>query len=178
MSQGLAAEINDCVRRTLSEDVGPGDATTNPIVPANAQIEALITAKQAGVIAGLDVAATVFHSLDEDVSLSASVGEGAHVESGTVVARLSGAARPVLTAERTALNFLGRMSGIATLTHQFVHLIAGTGAKILDTRKTAPGLRALDKLAVLRGGGHNHRFGLYDMILIKDNHIDLSLIHI
>lgn len=174
MSQGLAAEINDCVRRTLSEDVGPGDATTNPIVPANAQIEALITAKQAGVIAGLDVAATVFHSLDENVSLSASVGEGAHVESGTVVARLSGAARPVLTAERTALNFLGRMSGIATLTHQFVHLIAGTGAKILDTRKTAPGLRALDKLAVLRGGGHNHRFGLYDMILIKDNHIDYA----
>lgn len=174
VSQGLAAEINVCVRRALAEDIGPGDATTDPIVSADAQIEALIKAKQPGVIAGLDVAATVFHALDESVSVSTKVGEGSLVESGTVVATLSGAARPVLTAERTALNFLGRMSGIATLTRQFVDLIAGTGAKILDTRKTAPGLRAFDKLAVKRGGGHNHRFGLYDMILIKDNHIDYA----
>jgi nicotinate-nucleotide pyrophosphorylase (carboxylating) len=174
VSKGLAAEINDCVRRALAEDIGPGDATTDPIVSADAQIEALIKAKQPGVIAGLDVTAKVFHALDENVSVSASVGEGSLVESGTAVAVLSGAARPVLTAERTALNFLGRMSGIATLTRQFVDLIAGTGAKILDTRKTAPSLRALDKLAVQRGGGHNHRFGLYDMILIKDNHIDYA----
>ncbi len=171
-SQGLSDEITDCIRRALAEDIGTGDATTNSIVPANALVEALIKAKQNGVVAGLDVAAAVFHSLDETVRLSASVTEGSMVESGAVVATISGAARTVLTGERTALNFLGRMSGIATLTRQFVDLIAGTRAKILDTRKTAPGLRAVDKVAVRRGGGHNHRFGLYDMILIKDNHID------
>jgi len=171
-SQGLSDEITDCIRRALAEDIGTGDATTDSIVPAKAQVEALIKAKQNGVVAGLDVAAAVFHSLDETFSLSANVTEGSKVESGTVVATISGAARTVLTGERTALNFLGRISGIATLTRQFVDLIAGTSAKILDTRKTAPGLRAVDKLAVRRGGGHNHRFGLYDMILIKDNHID------
>lgn len=171
-SQSLSDEITDCIRRALAEDIGTGDATTDSIVPANAQVEALIKAKQNGVVAGLDVAAAVFHSLDETVRLSANVTEGSKVESGTVVATISGAARTVLTGERTALNFLGRMSGIATLTRQFVDLIAGTSAKILDTRKTAPGLRAIDKLAVRRGGGHNHRFGLYDMILIKDNHVD------
>ena len=171
-SQSLSDEITDCIRRALAEDIGTGDATTDSIVPANAQVEALIKAKQNGVVAGLDVAAGVFHSLDETVRLSANVTEGSKVESGTVVATISGAARTVLTGERTALNFLGRMSGIATLTRQFVDQIAGTSARILDTRKTAPGLRAIDKLAVRRGGGHNHRFGLYDMILIKDNHID------
>ena len=171
-SQSLSDEITDCIRRALAEDIGTGDATTDSIVPANAQVEALIKAKQNGVVAGLDVAAAVFHSLDETVRLSANVTEGSKVESGTVVATISGAARTVLTGERTALNFLGRMSGIATLTRQFVDQIAGTSARILDTRKTAPGLRAIDKLAVRRGGGHNHRFGLYDMILIKDNHID------
>ena len=171
-SQGLSDEITDCIRRALAEDIGTGDVTTDSIVPANAQVEALIKAKQNGVVAGLDVAAAVFHSLDETVRLSANVSEGSTVESGTVVATISGAARTVLTGERTALNFMGRMSGIATLTRQFVDLIDGTSAKILDTRKTAPGLRAVDKLAVRRGGGHNHRFGLYDMILIKDNHID------
>ena len=171
-SQGLSDEITDCIRRALAEDIGTGDATTDSIVPAKAQVEALIKAKQNGVVAGLDVAAAVFHSLDETFSLSGNVTEGSKVESGTVVATISGAARTVLTGERTALNFLGRISGIATLTRQFVDLIAGTSAKILDTRKTAPGLRAVDKLAVRRGGGHNHRFGLYDMILIKDNHID------
>jgi len=171
-SQSLSDEITDCIRRALAEDIGTGDATTDSIVPANAHVEALIKAKQNGVVAGLDVAAAVFHSLDETVRLSANVTEGSKVESGTVVATISGAARTVLTGERTALNFLGRMSGIATLTRQFVDQIAGTSARILDTRKTAPGLRAIDKLAVRRGGGHNHRFGLYDMILIKDNHID------
>jgi len=171
-SQSLSDEITDCIRRALAEDIGTGDATTESIVPANAQVEAFIKAKQNGVVAGLDVASAVFHSLDETVRFSANVTEGSKVETGTVVATISGAARTVLTGERTALNFLGRMSGIATLTRQFVDLIEGTPAKILDTRKTAPGLRAVDKLAVRRGGGHNHRFGLYDMILIKDNHID------
>lgn len=172
--QMFSDEINSCLKRALEEDIGPGDATTESIVSPDVQIVGLIRAKQKGVIAGLDVAAAVFHSLDENVSFRANVGEGSNVASGTVIAALSGAARPVLTAERTALNFLGRMSGIATLTRQFVDMIAGTPAKILDTRKTAPGLRAIDKLSVCRGGGYNHRFGLFDMILIKDNHIDYA----
>jgi nicotinate-nucleotide pyrophosphorylase (carboxylating) len=124
------------------------------------------------VIAGLNVAAAVFQRLDPDIQFEPLLEEGSWVETGTIVASIDGPARAILTAERTALNFLGRMSGIATLTRQFVDSVAGTSAKILDTRKTAPGLRAIDKLAVLLGGGHNHRFGLYDMILIKDNHID------
>ena len=170
----LPAEIEAVIRHALAEDVGSGDATTNSIVSASARIEAFIKAKQHGVIAGLEVAAAVFHALDEDVDFRADVPDGSLVESGTVVARTYGSARSILTGERTALNFLGRMSGIATLTRQFVDSIEGTSATILDTRKTAPGLRAVDKLAVRAGGGENHRFGLYDMILIKDNHIDLA----
>jgi nicotinate-nucleotide pyrophosphorylase (carboxylating) len=171
-SQSISDEISDCIKSALAEDIGSGDATTESIVPADTQIEALIRAKQNGVVAGLDVAEAVFQSLDPRVCFRAEFAEGSVVKIGSIVATISGAARPVLTGERTALNFLGRMSGIATLTRQFVDEIAGTSAKILDTRKTAPGLRAVDKLAVRRGGGHNHRFGLFDMILIKDNHID------
>ncbi|MEP6636231.1 MAG: carboxylating nicotinate-nucleotide diphosphorylase [Acidobacteriota bacterium] len=168
----LSADINDCIIRALAEDIGAGDATTLSVVSAEAQLVGQIFAKQNGVVAGLDIAAAVFHSLDPNVVFQAAVGEGSLVESSTVVATFSGSARSILIAERTALNFLGRMSGIATLTRQFVAMIAGTKAKILDTRKTAPGLRTIDKLAVRRGGGHNHRFGLFDMILIKDNHVD------
>ena len=168
----LSAEIESLIRRALDEDVGTGDATTNSIVAESARIEALIKAKQHGVVSGLAVAAAVFRTLDENVTFDAAVAEGSAVESGATVATIHGSARSILTAERTALNFLGRMSGIATLTRQFVDCVAGTSARILDTRKTAPGLRAIDKLAVQNGGGHNHRFGLYDMILIKDNHID------
>ena len=168
----LPAEIESLIRRALAEDVGSGDATTNSIVSEPARLEAFIKAKQHGVVSGLAVAAGVFRTLDENVAFDAAVAEGASVESGATVATIHGSARSILTAERTALNFLGRMSGIATLTRQFVDCVAGTSARILDTRKTAPGLRAIDKLAVKNGGGHNHRFGLYDMILIKDNHID------
>ena len=168
----LPAEIESLIRRALAEDVGSGDATTNSIVSEHARLEAFIKAKQHGVVSGLAVAAGVFRTLDENVAFDALVAEGSSVESGTTVATIRGSARSILTAERTALNFLGRMSGIATLTRQFVDCVAGTSARILDTRKTAPGLRAIDKLAVKNGGGHNHRFGLYDMILIKDNHID------
>lgn len=166
------AAIESLIKRALAEDVGSGDASTNSIVSAGARLEALIRAKQHGVVSGLAVAATVFRALDEDVNFEAAVAEGSTVDSGTIVATVHGSARSILTAERTALNFLGRMSGIASLTRQFVDCVAGTSAKILDTRKTVPGLRAIDKLAVQHGGGHNHRFGLYDMILIKDNHID------
>ena len=168
----LAADLEILIQRALTEDLGDGDATTNSIVSADARLECLIKSKQEGVAAGLQVAAAVFHCLDSNVEFHASVQEGALVESGVVVASIYGSARSILTAERTALNFLGRISGIATLTRQFVELVAGTSAKILDTRKTAPGLRAIDKLAVRYGGGQNHRFGLFDMILIKDNHID------
>ena len=170
----LSPEIVACIRRALDEDIGTGDVTTDSIVPAEARMRGQIIAKQAGVVAGLDVAAGVYHMLDEQVSFEALVPEGAQVVNRQALALVSGRARPLLTGERTALNFLGRMSGIASLTRQFVEAAAGTRAVILDTRKTAPGLRVLDKLAVRRGGGQNHRTGLYDMILIKDNHIDFA----
>jgi nicotinate-nucleotide pyrophosphorylase (carboxylating) len=172
INKDLPGEILACIRRALEEDIGSGDVTTNSILPAEASMRGQIIAKQSGVVAGLDVAQATFRLLDRRVSFTPRVEEGVRVENHQVLADLVGAGRAVLTAERTALNFLGRMSGIATLTHQFVEAVAGTKAVILDTRKTAPGLRAVDKLAVRRGGGQNHRMGLYDMILIKDNHID------
>lgn len=170
----LPPEIIHSLRRALQEDIGAGDATTNSIVPAAASMRGRIIAKQAGVVAGLDVAHAACHALDARVTFVAHVGEGERVEKGRTLATVSGLARALLTAERTALNFLGRMSGIATLTRRFAEAVAGTKAVILDTRKTAPGLRAVDKLAVRRGGGGNHRHSLHDMILIKDNHIDFA----
>ena len=168
----LSAEILTTIRAALAEDIGPGDATTNAIIPEGSAMRGQIIAKQVGVVAGLDVARAVYRILDENVDFKAQVDEGTRVNDRQVLALVSGSARSLLTAERTALNFLGRMSGIATLTRSFVDAVAGTKAVILDTRKTAPGLRLVDKLAVLRGGGQNHRIGLYDMVLIKDNHID------
>jgi nicotinate-nucleotide pyrophosphorylase (carboxylating) len=170
----MSPEIIACIQRALAEDIGPGDATTDSIVPRDATMSGRILAKQTGVVAGLDVAQAVFQLLDQRVTFAACVAEGTLVAKGHVLASVAGPARALLTAERTALNFLGRMSGIATLAHQFVEATAGTSATILDTRKTAPGLRTLDKLAVRRGGAQNHRTGLYDMILIKDNHIDFA----
>lgn len=170
----LPHEIIDSIRQALTEDIGPGDVTTNSIVPEDAVMKGQIIAKQAGTVAGLDVARTVYQMMDERVDFEACAQEGARVENRQLLARVTGPARALLTAERTALNFLGRVSGIATLTSQFVTAVAGTHAVILDTRKTVPGLRMLDKLAVKRGGGQNHRIGLYDMVLIKDNHIDFA----
>jgi len=170
----LAPEILSSVERALVEDVGPGDATTEGIVPAGESLNGRIVAKESGVVAGLTVARAAFQLLDQQVDFAASVADGDVVEGGQTLAEIRGSARVILTAERTALNFLGRMSGIATRTRKFVEEIRGTNAKILDTRKTAPNLRASDKLAVRFGGGENHRFGLYDMILIKDNHIDFA----
>ena len=167
-------DILEAIQRALREDIGAGDVTSNSIIPADAVMTGQIIAKQSGVIAGLDVAQAVFAALDPRVEFTALVEEGARVENRQVVSRLAGPAVSLLTGERTALNFLGRVSGIATLTRQFVDAVAGTRAVILDTRKTVPGLRMLDKLAVARGGGQNHRIGLYDMILIKDNHIDFA----
>lgn len=170
----ISSEITASIRRALEEDIGPGDVTTNSIVPLDATMRGQIIAKQSGIIAGLDVAEACFRLVDSGVAFTANAGEGERVGDRQLLATIFGPARAVLTAERTALNFLGRMSGIATLTRQFVDAVAGTQAIMLDTRKTAPGLRATDKLAVVRGGGQNHRMGLYDMILIKDNHIDFA----
>ena len=170
----LHPEIIEAIQRALSEDIGSGDATSNCIIPSKSTMHGQIIAKQDGIIAGLDVAQAVYALFDPQVEFSAQASEGAQVGNRQIMAFVSGPARSLLTAERTALNFLGRMSGIATLTHFFVEAVAGTKAVILDTRKTAPGLRRVDKLAVSRGGGQNHRIGLYDMILIKDNHIDFA----
>jgi len=170
----LSNEILACIRHALAEDIGPGDVTTNAIVSSDAWMRGQIVAKQAGIAAGMDVTGAVYWLLDELINFETLVIERDEVANRQVLANVNGPARSLLTGERTALNFLGRISGIATLTHQFVNAVAGTKAVILDTRKTAPGLRALDKLAVRRGGGQNHRHGLYDMILIKDNHIDFA----
>ncbi len=170
----LAPEILSSVERALAEDIGSGDATTNSIVPAEAEMEAAIVAKQPGLAAGLATAEAVFQLLDKRVQFKSRIRDGESVQAAQLLAELSGSARAILSGERTALNFLGRMSAIATFTREFVDEVRGTKAKILDTRKTAPGLRACDKLAVHLGGGENHRIGLYDMILIKDNHIDFA----
>ena len=170
----LPIEILATIQAALAEDIGTGDATTNSIVPAEATMRGQIIAKQEGVIAGLDVVQAVYQMVDDQVEFRPKVDEGSRVTNHQVLALVAGRTRSLLTAERTALNFLGRMSGIATLTYSFVEAVAGTKAVILDTRKTAPGLRLPDKLAVRRGGGQNHRFGLYDMVLIKDNHIDYA----
>src|SRR5690349_16657146 len=174
MTFDLTAEISRSITSALQEDIGPGDITTNTIVPAEASLRGRIIAKQDGVVAGLEIAKQVMLALSQHVSFVAAVEDGSRVSRGTVLANLDGSARALLTGERTALNFLGRMSGIATLTRQFVDAVATTKAIILDTRKTAPGLRLTDKLAVRIGGGQNHRTGLFDMVLIKDNHIDFA----
>ena len=154
----------------LAEDRGAGDWTTRWIVSARAKAEGTIIAKEGGVIAGLALGSAVFLRLDPRVEFEAAVSDGDRVEPGQLVASVSGPARAVLTGERTALNFLQRLSGIATLTRKFVDAVAGTRARILDTRKTTPAWRALEKAAVRAGGGENHRFGLFDLVLIKENH--------
>jgi nicotinate-nucleotide pyrophosphorylase (carboxylating) len=161
----------DLIRHALAEDGADSDITTRCTVPAQQQTRANIIARQEGVIAGLAVAAATFRELDSRVSVELRVEDGASVQAGQVVAHISGPARSVLSAERVALNFLGHLSGIATLTARCVCALEGTKARILDTRKTTPGLRRLEKEAVRMGGGHNHRFNLSDGVLIKDNHI-------
>jgi nicotinate-nucleotide pyrophosphorylase (carboxylating) len=165
--------IEELVARALAEDVGDGDVTTAATVPADARARATITQKAPGVVFGLDAAEQTFRTLDPDVALERLVAEGQWRDGGPVL-RIEGSARAILTAERTALNFLQRLSGVATLTARCVQAVQGTGVKILDTRKTTPGLRALEKAAVAAGGGTNHRAGLYDAILIKENHAALA----
>jgi nicotinate-nucleotide pyrophosphorylase (carboxylating) len=166
----------DIVKRALAEDLGSGDVTTEATVSSDARARAVITQKAAGMIFGLDPAEETFRALDPDVELERLVAEGAWREGGDVL-RIEGRARAMLSAERTALNFLQRLSGVATLTARYVREIQGIGdppPRILDTRKTTPGLRALEKAAVAAGGGVNHRAGLYDAILIKENHATIA----
>ena len=155
----------------LAEDVGEGDVTTDATVDAAATGTADLVVKEDGVVCGLDVAEAVFRAVDPELRFERLVDEGAVVAAGTAVVRVIGPERAILTGERTALNFLARLSGVATLTRRYVDAVEGTGAAILDTRKTTPGLRALEKHAVACGGGRNHRFGLDDGVLVKDNHL-------
>jgi nicotinate-nucleotide pyrophosphorylase (carboxylating) len=165
--------LGELIERALAEDVGDGDLTTAALVPEGARARARIDQKEPGVVAGLEVAEAVFARLDPALRFERRVDDGEWREGG-LVAEIEGAAAPILTGERTALNFLGRMSGVATLTARYVAAVGGTGVKILDTRKTTPGLRALEKRAVRVGGGTNHRAGLHDAVLVKENHSALA----
>jgi nicotinate-nucleotide pyrophosphorylase (carboxylating) len=172
LEQPPAALIDEAIARALAEDLGrAGDITTEATVDAGSRSSARIVARRPGTISGLPIARRVFARLDADVRFEAGAADGDAVEAGAIVARLSGSSRALLTGERVALNFLGHLSGIATATRALVDAVAGTGAAIVDTRKTTPGLRALEKYAVRCGGGGNHRFGLDDAVLIKDNHL-------
>jgi nicotinate-nucleotide pyrophosphorylase (carboxylating) len=164
-------EIDRLVEEALAEDVGDGDATTLALVPKNATASAVMRAREPLVVAGLALAEAAFRQQSSTVQLELTVRDGQRVKVGDGLLKISGSARAILTAERVALNFVQRLSGIATLTAQFVEAIQGTRAQILDTRKTTPGWRQLEKYAVTCGGGRNHRMGLHDMVLIKDNHL-------
>jgi nicotinate-nucleotide pyrophosphorylase (carboxylating) len=166
--------LNQLIDRCLAEDTGTGDLTTDSIVPPDLKAVGYIKAKQNGVVAGLPVARAVFRRLDPELEFLPRVAEGARVTPGEVLVQLNGRARTILTGERLALNFLQRLSGIATLTSRLVELVRDYPVRIVDTRKTTPGLRLLEKYAVRVGGGHNHRLGLFDAVLIKDNHIRVA----
>jgi nicotinate-nucleotide pyrophosphorylase (carboxylating) len=167
--------VERAVTAALEEDLGSaGDITTDAIVPAGAQDNARVVARKPGVVAGLDLAEAAFRALDPEARFTRVVEDGGKVEASGTIARISAKTRALLTGERTALNFLNRLSGIATLTSAYVAVVEGTGARIACTRKTTPSLRALEKYAVRAGGGVNHRFGLYDAVLVKDNHIAAS----
>lgn len=167
----LPSEALSLIAAALAEDVGPGDFTSLWTVPAQRRGVARIVAKASGVIAGMEVAVEVFRRVDPSLSVDIVAADGTAVEPGDEAMRIEGSARSILTAERTALNFLQQLSGVATMTRRYVREVEGTGARVIDTRKTTPGMRLLEKAAVVAGGGSNHRVGLYDMVMIKDNHI-------
>jgi nicotinate-nucleotide pyrophosphorylase (carboxylating) len=167
----MKSSEHDPIDIALREDIGPGDITTDSFVPETLAVSARIIAREKAVIAGAATAAEVFRRVDPAIEIQVVRGDGADAAENDVVMEIRGRARSILKAERVALNFLQRLSGIATLTRQFVDAAGTDRVKILDTRKTTPGLRAFEKAAVVAGGGQNHRFGLYDMVLVKDNHI-------
>ena len=171
MTYGLPSDVTETVQRALAEDVGSGDVTSQYTVPADIEASAVMIANANGIVAGLPVAALVFSLVDPLLDVEIKAVDGQAVEEGETLLTVFGSARSILTAERTALNFVQRLSGIATKTASFVRLVEGTKARITDTRKTTPGLRSLEKYAVSKGGGYTHRSGLYDAVLIKDNHI-------
>lgn len=167
-------EEKELIDRALAEDVGPGDWTTQWTVDARTTGSAVIVAKEPLVVSGMDMATRVFQQVEPELVVTVVAPDGTKLQPLNVAFRIEGPLRGILTGERVALNFLGRLSGIATLTRAFVDAVAGTGARILDTRKTTPGWRRLEKAAVRAGGGENHRFGLHDMVLVKDNHLVAS----
>ncbi|SFI95627.1 carboxylating nicotinate-nucleotide diphosphorylase [Thermoflavimicrobium dichotomicum] len=167
-------QVKRIIREALNEDIGAGDLTTDALVPEGHRSSALFLAKQPGVIAGLPVIRLVFQELDPASELTCLVQEGEEVEKGTAIARITGSTRAILTGERVALNLIQRMSGIATITRQLVKKLEGLHCRVLDTRKTTPGLRILEKYAVRVGGGTNHRFGLSHGVMLKDNHIAMA----
>lgn len=171
MSQDL---INKIIGLAIEEDIATGDITTNSLIPSTSRATAQMTMKADGVVSGLDIAKKVFEYLDKDILWTPYVKEGDKVKKGDIIVDIAGSYRCLLTGERTALNILQRMSGIATATAVYVKELEGSETKLLDTRKTAPGMRILDKMAVKAGGGTNHRMGLFDMALIKDNHIKVA----
>lgn len=167
----MTSQAHDPIGIALAEDVGSGDVTSRYFVPANASATARIVARERAIVSGADTAAEVFRRVDPQLAITVLRKHGTPIQRGDAVIEIHGSARSILTGERVALNFLQRLSGIATVTRRFVDAVAGSRAKILDTRKTTPGLRALEKAAVVDGGGTNHRFGLSDMVLVKDNHL-------
>jgi nicotinate-nucleotide pyrophosphorylase (carboxylating) len=169
-----AFDVDDFIRRALLEDVGDGDHTTLSTIPENAYGKARLLVKQDGVLAGVDIARRVFAHVDAQLKFTQVLSDGVTIQQGDVAFYIDGSSRSITIGERLALNFMQRMSGIATKTHRIQSLIADTKCKLLDTRKTTPGFRYFEKEAVRIGGGVNHRFGLYDMILVKDNHIDFA----
>jgi nicotinate-nucleotide pyrophosphorylase (carboxylating) len=165
------SKISRLIEQALQEDIGFGDVTSESIIPEEQLGRAVLQAKENGIVSGVEIVSIIFQYADSQITTTVHASDGGMVAPGHVIAGIDGPVRGILLGERVALNFLQRMSGIATLTHKYVHAVAGTNAKITDTRKTAPGLRMLDKKAVRDGGGVNHRYGLDEMVLIKDNHI-------
>ena len=163
--------VDKIIEQALLEDIGTGDITTESTIPSNFKAKGIIKTSEEGVVAGLDIICLVFKKLDFEICCKSKIKDGNKILAGEILAEITGSARTILTGERVALNFIQRMSGIATITSKFCQEVKGFPVRIVDTRKTTPGLRILEKYAVRMGGGYNHRFGLYDVILIKDNHI-------
>ena len=166
--------IDEIIKNALKEDIGDGDHSTLSCVPENAKGVAKLLVKDTGIIAGVELAQKIFHTFDPSLKIDVFIQDGEKVKFGDIAFEVSGNSRSILTTERLVLNFMQRMSGIATQTNEIVSLIKGTDVKLLDTRKTTPGIRFMEKWAVRIGGGHNHRFALYDMIMLKDNHVDYA----